>query len=132
VEFEFADEATARNMLQSWEQAKVMHTVISSINVDYVFILFYVLLMINVSNHQMNVEPGLMLNNFLRLNIPLAIDTGILDIAENMIMMHNIRSIDYFFPSTVVAVIKFAFAAWIILVWLASVARGAFRQKTYA
>lgn len=125
VDFEFADEAKAKEMLHSWEQAKVMHTVTSSIYVDYAFIVLYVLLMINCSNHQMNVEDSLVMNNLLRFNIPLALDTGILDVAENMIMMHNIRSMEDFFPTTIISIVKFVFAGWIIVVWLVAVVKKA-------
>ena|GEM_PF-4420234 len=130
--FEMADQTEAKEILQSWNDASVEHSVINSIKLDYLFIGFYVLLMINYSNHQMNKERNLILNNLLRFNIALSIDTGILDIAENIIMMHNIRSIDEYFPTAVISIMKFTFAGWIIVVWLVSVGKGALSRKAYA
>jgi hypothetical protein len=119
-------------MLQAWDNASVKRVVVSSIKLDYLLIAFYVFLMINCSNHQMNKERNLILNNLLRFNIALSIDTGILDIAENVIMMRNIRSINEFFPSVVISIVKFPFAGWIILVWLVSMGKSALSRKAYA
>src|SRR5688572_6051911 len=119
--FEMAGKDEATEILRSWTEKQVLHTVKSSIRLDYLFIVFYVLLMINCSNHQMNIEQNLALNNLLRFSIPLAVDTGILDVAENLIMMHNIRAISDFFPTALIATLKFVFAGWIVLVWLISV-----------
>ena len=130
--FEMASRPEAEAILQSWDNSSVKHIVVTSIKLDYLFIAFYVLLMINCSNHQMNKERNLILNNLLRFNIALAIDTGILDIVENIIMMHNIRDIDDFFPTAVISIIKFAFAGWIIVVWLISVVKGVFTRRAYA
>ena len=129
--FEMASRSEAETMLQSWNGVSVMHTVITSIKLDYLFIVFYVLLMINCSNHQMNRERNLILNNLLRFNIALSIDTGILDIAENVIMMHNIRSIDDYFPTMWISTLKFIFAGWIIVVWVVSVLKGFFTRTAY-
>ena len=131
-EFEMASRSEAEAILQSWNDISVMRTVITSIKLDYLFLAFYVLLMINCSNHQMNKERNLILNNLLRLNIALSIGTGILDIAENVIMMHNIRSIDEYFPTVVISIMKFAFAGWIIVVWFISVVKGVVTRRVYA
>ena len=130
--FEMASRSEAVAMLQSWKDASVTHIVVTSIKLDYLFVAFYVLLMLNCSNHQMNKERNLILNNLLRFNIALSIDTGILDIVENVIMMHNIRSIDEYFPTVVISVLKFALAGWIIVVWLFSVVKGVFTRTAYA
>ena len=132
VAFEFASSSKAMEVLESWNEASALHTVISSIQLDYLFIAFYVLLMINCSNHQMNLEGNLILNNLLRLNIALASVTGILDIAENVIMMHNIRSIGDHIPTASIATLKFIFAGWVILVWVVSVIKGAIFRKVFA
>jgi hypothetical protein len=121
--FEFANEDEATGIVQSWVDRHVLYTAKSSIHLDYLFILFYVLLMINCSNHQMNLEQNVALNNLLRFSIPLAVGTGILDFAENLLMMHNIRSIDDFFTTVLIATLKFVFAGWIVLVWLISVVK---------
>jgi hypothetical protein len=129
--FEFANKDEAIGIVQSWESRYVLYTAKSSIHLDFLFIAFYVLLMINCSNHQMNLEQNLALNNLLRLSIPLAVVTGLLDLAENLIMMHNIRSIVDFFPTALIASLKFVFAAWIILVWLISVVKAATMRRSY-
>ena len=129
--FEMAGKDEATEILRSWTEKQILYTVKSSIRLDYLFIVFYVLLMINCSNHQMNLEQNLALNSLLRFSIPLAIDTGILDVAENLIMMHNIRSIDEFFPTALIATVKFVFAAWIVLVWLISVVKAALMHRSY-
>ena len=129
--FEFANKDEAIGIVQSWIDQEVLYTVKSSIRLDYLFIVFYVLLMINCSNHQMNVEQNLALNNLLRFSIPLAVDTGILDLAENLIMMDNIRSIEDFFPTALIATLKFVFAGWIVLVWLISVVKAVTMRRSY-
>ena len=130
--FEMSSRPEAEEIILSWGDPSVKRTVITSIKLDYLFIAFYVLLMLNCSNHQMNLERNLILNNLLRFNIALSIDTGILDIAENVIMMHNIRSIDDYIPTMVISILKFTFAGWIIVVWLVSVVKGAMNRKAYA
>ena len=130
--FEMANRSEAEAMLQSWNGASVEHNVITTIKLDYLFIAFYVLLMINCSNHQMNKERNLILNNLLRFNIALSIDTGMLDIAENVIMMHNIRDIDHYIPTVLISILKFAFAGWIIIIWVVSLVKVAVRRKAYA
>jgi hypothetical protein len=130
--FEMANHTEAREMVQSWSDASVKHTVITGIKLDYLFIVFYVLLMINCSNHQMNQERNLILNNLLRFNIALAVDTGILDIAENVIMMNNIRSIDDHIPTVLISKLKLIFAGWIIVVWVVSLLKGVIRRRAFA
>jgi len=127
--FEMAGKDEASEILRSWTEKEVLYTVKSSIRLDYLFIVFYVLLMINCSNHQMNLEQNLAMNNLLRFSIPLAVDTGILDVAENLIMMHNIRSIEDFFPTALIATVKFVFAAWIVVVWLISIVKPGVMRK---
>ncbi|HMG89319.1 MAG TPA: hypothetical protein VK589_04645 [Chryseolinea sp.] len=119
--FEFANKQEAPAIIRSWEDKKVMYTVKSSIWLDYAFLVFYVLLMINCSNHQMNREQNRVLNNLLRLNIPLAVASGALDFAENSIMLHNIRSIEDYFPTALISTLKFALAGWIVVVWIFAV-----------
>jgi hypothetical protein len=129
--FEMAGKDEATEILRSWTENQGLYTVKSSIRLDYLFIVFYVLLMINCSNHQMNLEQNLALNNLLRFSILLAVNTGILDVAENLIMMHNIRSIDDFFPTALIATLKFVFAGWIVLVWLISVVKARIVRRSY-
>jgi hypothetical protein len=95
--FEFAGAEKAKEIVQSWVDASVKHTAVSSIKLDFLFIVCYVLLMINCSNHQMNKERNLVLNNLLRFNIALAVVTFVLDVSENLIMLNNIRSMNDFF-----------------------------------
>ena len=127
--FEMASRSEAESILQAWDNSSVKHMVVTSIKLDYLFIAFYVLLMINCSNHQMNKERNLILNNLLRFNIALSIDTGILDVAENVIMMHNIRDIDNYIPTVLISILKFTFAGWIIVVWMVSVLNVALNRK---
>ena len=119
--FELADRANAISIVQSWDDPVVKHIAVSSIKLDFLFIAFYVLLMINCSNHQMNKERNLVLNNLLRFNIALAFVTCVLDVSENLIMLNNIESINDFFPTRLIALLKFLFAGWIVVVWAVSV-----------
>ena len=118
--FEFSNKQDAADTVKLWEQKNLMYTVKSSIWLDYAFLIFYVLLMINQSNHQMNVEKNLVLNSLLRLNIPLAAIAGVLDVAENSIMLNNIRSPEDHFPTALIAAVKFVLVGWIIIVWVIS------------
>ena len=75
--FEFANKGKAKEYRGvSGEATGLLHTAKSNIRLDYVFMVFYVLLMINCSNHQMNLEQTLVLNNLLRFSIPLAARYG--------------------------------------------------------
>ena len=130
--FEMANRVKAEKILNEWTQTGAIRVATNSIKIDFVFILFYVLLMINCSNHQMNLEPNLTLNNLLRLNIALAVDVDILDFAENLILLNNISSINDFFPTVVISVLKFVIAGWIVLVLLVSVLKKRMVRRQYA
>ena len=121
--FEFSNKQDAIDTVMLWDQKNVMYTVKSSIWLDYAFLVCYVLLMINLSNHQMNLEKNLFLNSLLRLNIPLAAVTGVLDFSENSIMLNNIRSPEDHFPTALIATLKFVLVGWIIIVWVISMVK---------
>lgn len=130
--FEMSDRMEGERILHEWTTMGAMDTVVNSIKIDFLFMVFYVLLMINCSNHQMNLEPNLVLNNLLRLNIVLAIVLGVLDLAENLILLHNIRSMNEYIPTVVISTFKFAFFGWIVLVWIISLLKKKMRRRAYA
>ncbi|HEY5747156.1 MAG TPA: hypothetical protein VIU12_13830 [Chryseolinea sp.] len=119
-EFEFARRDAAAIIHFSWRENSLLNTVREITIYDFIFILFYVLLIMNCSSKRMNLERNLILNNLLRFNIALAVVTGLLDVAENVILIRNLDFTDHI-SSTWVTILKFVFAGWIIFVWAVAV-----------
>ena len=123
------DETKAKAIYDSWsaEQLKRAQAIIT---LDNIFIVFYVLLMINCSNYQMNLESNLLLNNLLRASMPLSVVAGVVDAVENYILRQNIEQIEPHINLTVITTIKFILVIWIVALWFfVKVTRG-IRNRT--
>jgi hypothetical protein len=129
----YALETASRNegkaILLSWQQDEAsLAAVAKRITIyDFFFLVFYVSLLIMLSNNQMYRETWLPLNSLLRFSIPLAIITGLLDVTENILLLYNLRDWQPDQPyvqSFWITLPKFIFAGWIILVWLVSAIKG--------
>ncbi len=126
---EMAGKTKATEIVTSWQKNNLVDTALRVIYADYLFILFYVPLMIVSSRDQVKVETNGVLCMLLILNTPLALLTGVLDVAENLIMTRNIMNIGSYFPTVIISIIKFAAAGWVILAWLFVMIRLKLYQK---
>lgn len=116
--FEMSQKAEAESIVMAWNDHTLIDVVLSAIYADYIFILFYVALMIVSSRDQLKLETNGMLCILLMLNTPLAILTGVLDVVENQLMVHNIEHINDHISTKAISIIKFTAAGLVILVWL--------------
>jgi len=120
-----ADQVKAKEILLSWQYTKVpagnlIDTTRTIIHYDYLFILFYVILLIKLSHDWMNRESWYPLNVLLRLNLPIIVLAGLFDIIENGILLYNLNqwpSLNYV-RTTWFTFPKFLLAGWVLLVWV--------------
>lgn len=91
---------------------------------DFLFILTYVALIIVESKSFMLLEPVYWLNELLRMNFFFAVIAGLLDVLENIFILHNISSytepcsyISSLYPSA----LKFILSAWCVLIWIIAI-----------
>src|SRR5258706_11981267 len=130
---ETANRQKGKAILARWEQGTGnLMAVAKRITLhDFFFIFFYVALLIMLSNNQMYRETWLPLNTLLRLNVPLAIVTGLLDVTENILLLQNIHFSgpdQPYLASFWVTVPKFILVGWIVLVWLVSAIKSVIRR----
>ena len=119
-DYEYAASAEASQILKSWEEAGLVMNVKKTIYYDFIFILIYLLLMIGCSNDQVTRERNKVLNNLLRLSIALAPIVALLDLSENLILLHNIKTLCCHIYSFWITLIKFILAYWIVGLWIIS------------
>ena len=140
LKLQFADAAEGKAMLVYWHDKYTSHytsllqEAIKNTWWDFIFIPGYVSVIIILSYHQMQREPAAWLNNLLRLSFFLAIVAGVLDVAENMLLLYNMASyrIGIVYRSTRwLALLKFVLCGWCILVWLISIAGAGKRRRGY-
>lgn len=96
---------------------------ISNTRWDYLFIFLYVVLIMTWSNALMQKQKQLRLNEFLRLNLMLIVLTGVFDMIENTILLHNFRfplGEEMFIPVFVFSGVKWILTFWIIGVLIVS------------
>lgn len=139
IPLEFAAPAEGQQILASWNNANhpqlgnVLEVGKRTTWVDFLFLLFYTIVLASLSNSRTCREQNPMLNRLLRMNIFLAILAGLLDLAENIVLLCNMnnfsRDISSFTSVYWLALPKFILAAWVILVWLVSVMKGMFVRK---
>lgn len=133
---EKAGKAEGQTILKAWNglsygNGTMLDLAASNTHWDFLFIFCYVSLLLLHSNDRMQKEKALWLNTLLRLNLPLAILAGLLDIAENTMLLHNFRHVGdgrYYLETLFVTVPKFAFAGWALLVFLVSLAKSLLRS----
>lgn len=128
VALEFADTTEGTAIIQSWNDKGLISTAKRVTYIDFIFLAFYSLLMMRCSSDQMNLEKNVALNNLLRFNLLLAVLTGLLDIAENFILLHNINESAPYIQSFYLTLPKFIFAGWIILVWVVAIVGSRIRR----
>ncbi|MBS1598915.1 MAG: hypothetical protein JST75_11885 [Bacteroidetes bacterium] len=125
---EVADRADGGMILYNWwgmgnnGAMTIQHARINTF-VDFLFIIAYVSLMRIISWKILEKENSSFFKNLLRLNIILAIVTGVLDVFENVIMLYNLTNYypgEYYISSMYASYAKWFLVIWIILVWLVS------------
>ncbi len=128
VSLELADKEEGTAILQNWaniQYGDISLLQLATINTkwDFAFIISYVILVITMSNWQMQREQWFPLNELLRLNLFIMAVAGILDIIENFRLLHNFHHIystaDYW-STQWLASIKFILVGLSILTFLAS------------
>jgi len=119
-DYEYAASSDALQILESWEKAGLVKNVKVTIYYNFVFMVFYLLLMIGCSNDQVTLERNIVLNSLLRVNIGLATIVALLDLSENLILLHNITPSNSHIYSSWVTLTKFTLAYWIVALWIIS------------
>lgn len=136
VRLEKAGKAEGQTILKAWNglpyrNGTMLELAVRNTHWDFLFIFCYVSLLLLHSNDRMQKEKALWLNTLLRLNLPQAILAGLLDIAENTILLHNFRHVAdgrYYLETLFVTAPKFAFAGWALLFFLVSLAKSQLRS----
>jgi hypothetical protein len=139
VALEFANATKGNAILTTYRNIPYGDTTLlevakHNLQLDFLFILLYVTLMLMLSNAQMQREKWPPLNEMLRLNLLLAVAAGGLDIAENIRLLHNLHHIGnpgLYWETYWLALPKFILAGWIVLVWLVSVVKRGILRRAY-
>ncbi|MEE1944676.1 hypothetical protein VRU48_06125 [Pedobacter sp. KR3-3] len=128
------DGAMGKHILQQWHnsaygEGTLLDIAKQNVRLDYLFIVVYVILLMALANSLMQLEKSVWLNNLLRFNLFLAPLTGLLDVIENLMIQHNFHHVltaeSYCNPHWV-ALVKFVFAGFGVLVLLWSYLKSAF------
>src|SRR5437868_4465419 len=77
VFLEFADTEKGKTILHAWDNAGLLRLGCRAIWIDFAFIIFYVGIIITLSNRQIRREPSIALNALLRANFFFAVLTGL-------------------------------------------------------
>ena len=131
VALEFANKVEGKEILKTWQETQLSRrTVLETGRVmtywDMLYPLFYVSLLIMLSNRQMQRESYYPLNMLLRMNLPVVVLAGLLDYVENGFLLYDMNHpamSDPYFSTTMISWIKFILLGWAILVWLVSVVK---------
>ncbi len=137
IPLEFADPAEGIKILGSWQNTQdpglgnVLEVGKLVTYYDFLFLLFYSAVLAFLSADRRNREQNPVLKRLLHVNIFLAILAGLLDVAENLVLLHNMNHFQdgSYISAYWLALPKFIFAGWVILVWLVSVVKGIFVKK---
>lgn len=132
IDFEFAKQDQVPTILAEWDNGQVLNYARINTVIDFVFIVFYILLVIMLSYRRMELERNYLLNNLLRLNFLLIIVAGLLDVTEDIFLLRNIHAFHaggsyvstYWIAST-----KFVLAGWTVFVWLISLIKSVFSRQ---
>ncbi|TCD26372.1 hypothetical protein EZ456_13840 [Pedobacter psychrodurus] len=134
ISLELANKDTGVEIISLWSDTlygdqSLLNIAQKNTYLDFLFILVYVLLIMTLSNSQMQREKRSWLNELLRLNLFLAFLIGSLDIMENIRLLHSFHhpgNLAEFWRTDFIAWPKFVIAGWVILIYLFSVIKGYF------
>jgi hypothetical protein len=112
------------NTYQKFNKASIaMREEVETINFLYfIFIGVYVLLIINCSSNQMNLQQNLVMNNLLRFNIVLAIIVGLADVFENIVGIYQLDFITQYITVKNMKTGRLIVIGWIVLIWFIAIA----------
>lgn len=131
INIELAGKEDGAKIIKAWSDTKykcgtVLDLARKDTYWDYLFIIIYVGLIMVESTALRQFEPDYPLNELLRMNLFIAVLAGLLDVIENMVILHNLRHFanpDHYFPSKWFSIIKFILAGWCVLIWLTALVR---------
>ncbi len=128
VDLELADRNFGLLILDKWQRFNygdltLIDIARSHTQWDFFFIVVYVVLLMTMSNWQMQRERWMPLNELLRLNLFIVFIAGILDIIENFIILHNFHHIydaGEYMETNLLSWIKFCLIGFALLVFFIS------------
>jgi hypothetical protein len=132
INLELANKDTGTEIVSLWSDTTygdqtLLNLAQKNTHLDFLFILVYVLLIMTLSNAQMQREKTSWLNELLRFNLFLAFLIGSLDVIENIRLLHSFHhpgNLAEFWRTDFLAWPKFVMAGWVILIYLFSVIKG--------
>lgn len=136
IDLEFSGKNHGASIVSNWQQIYYGDQTLLSLarqntQLDFLFILVYVTLIMTLSNARMQREKALWLNELLRFNLFPAVLIGVLDIIENIRLLHSFHhadSVAEFWPACYLAWPKFVLLVWVILVYVFSVVKSLFQR----
>ncbi|MDQ3844665.1 MAG: hypothetical protein M3342_11715 [Bacteroidota bacterium] len=126
VALELAKHEKGKEILRSWARVKVsgrslLKVAEGSTYFDFLFIIFYTALLFSLSNSWRHRAGNPIISKLLRMNLPLALLAGGLDVVENCFLLYDMRNWQAegsFITTWWIASLKFLFIGWAILVLL--------------
>lgn len=123
---EFAGDEHGKKILQTWASTEtgknnLLRAAEKSTYYDFLFAVFYTTLLFSLSNAAMYREGHPLINELLRLNLPLALLTGLLDFTENFFLLYNIQhwsADEPYYRAGWLAGPKFLLIGWIVFILL--------------
>jgi len=136
INLELANKDTGTEITSLWSDTlygdqTLLNLAQKNTHLDFLFILVYVLLIMTLSNAQMQREKTNWLNELLRFNLFLAFLICSLDVIENIRLLHSFQhpgNLTEFWRTDFIAWPKFLIVGWVILVYLFSVIKGSFNK----
>ncbi|TBO41039.1 hypothetical protein [Pedobacter kyonggii] len=132
INLELANKDTGVEIVSLWSDTlygdqTLLNIAQKNTHLDFLFVVVYVLLIITLSNSQMQREKTSWLNELLRFNLFLAFLIGSLDVIENIRLLHSFHhpgNMAEFWRTDFIAWPKFVIAGWVILIYVFSVIKG--------
>ena len=132
INLELANKDTGVEIVSLWSDTlygdqALLNIAQKNTHLDFLFVVVYVLLIITLSNSQMQREKTSWLNELLRLNLFLEFLIGSLDVIENIRLLHSFHhpgNMAEFWRTDFIAWPKFVIAGWVILIYVFSVIKG--------
>lgn len=128
INLELANTDLGVQILKEWHhchygELTLLDVALNQTRLDFLFIFVYVLLIISMSNWQMQRERRIFFNELLRFNLFITVLAGLLDVIENFRILHNFQHIDSlseYWGTNWLSSIKLALIGFAIVVFLIS------------
>ncbi|WP_431291803.1 hypothetical protein [Pedobacter sp. P26] len=136
ISLELANKDAGTEIISLWSDTlygdqTLLNLAQKNTHLDFLFILVYVLLIMTLSNAQMQREKTSWLNELLRFNLFLAFLIGTTDVVENIRLIHSFHhlgNLGEFWRTDFIAWPKFVMAGWVILIYIFSVIKCYFNK----